>query len=180
MNSNKPQVDRFPWRIWEGHEGDPRFNSIAGQAGRIISGRLLPGCDMLLGIIEMAKSHHVKSAWFNAFGSLAKTNFSPGLRFAAADPEQVERLPNLTLTGPIEMWSGMGRLSILDEGEPVIHFHGVLVTPEGQLHGGHFFPGGNLVYATFEVHIQELLNVEFNLEMDQTVGMPLIEPKKKA
>ena len=178
MKPNKPQVESFPWHIWEEHEGSKRFNSVAGQAGRIISGRLLPGCDMLLGIIEMAKSHQVRSAWFNAFGSLAKANFSPGVRFAAADPDRVERLPNLNLTGPIEIWSGMGRLSILDEGDPVIHFHGMLATSEGRLYGGHFFPGGNLVYATFEVHIQELLNVEFKLEMDQAVEMPLIEPKK--
>ncbi len=180
MNENKPQVESFPWHIWEGHEGNPRFNSVAGRPGRIISGRLLPGCDMLLGVIGMAKSHQVKSAWFNSFGSLAKTDFSPGLRFAAANPDKVERLPNVNLTGPIEMWSGMGRLSIPDEGEPVIHFHGVLVTPDGQLCGGHFFPGGNPVYATFEVHIQEILNVDFKLEMDQAVELPLIEPKPKA
>ena len=180
MNANKQQVESFPWHIWEQHKGKLRFNSVAGQPGRIISGRLLPGCDMLLGVIEMAKSHKVKSAWVNAFGSLAKTDFSPGLRFPAADPDRAERLPNVNLTGPIEMWSGMGRLGIPDNGEPIIHFHGVIVTPEGQLYGGHFFPGGNPVYATFEVHIQELLNVEFKLEMDQAVELPLIEPKQKA
>ncbi len=180
MSANKQQVESFPWHIWEQHKGKLRFNSVAGQPGRIISGRLLPGCDMLLGVIEMAKSHKVKSAWVNAFGSLAKTDFSPGLRLATAVPDKVVRLPNVNLTGPIEMWSGMGRLSIPDKGEPVIHFHGVLVTPEGQLYGGHFFPGGNPVYATFEVHIQELLNVEFKLEMDQAVELPLIEPKQKA
>ena len=135
---------------------------------------------MLLGVIEMAKSHMIKSAWVNAFGSLAKTDFSPGLRFAASNSDRVERLPNLNLSGPIEMWSGMSRLSIPDKGESVIHFHGVLVTSEGQLYGGHFFPGGNPIYATIDVYIQELLNVEFKLEMDQAVELPLIEPKQKA
>ena len=180
MNENKKQVESFPWHIWKQHADNPRFRSVAGKPGRVISGRLLPGCDFLLGIIEMAKSHKVKAAWVNAFGSLAKTDFSPGLQIAAADPDRVERLPNVNLVGPIEMWSGMGRLGIPDTGEPFIHFHGVLVTPEGQLYGGHFYPGGNPVYATFEVHIQELLNVEFKLEMDQAVELPLIEPKQKA
>ena len=178
MKDNKQQVEGFPWHIWEQHEGNLRFNSAAGQPGRIISGRLLPGCDMLNGIIELARSHRVKSAWVNAFGSLAKTDFSPGLRLAAADSDRVERLPNVNLTGPIEMWSGTGRLGIPDSGEPFIHFHGVVVTPEGRLYGGHFFPGGNPVYATFEVHIQELLNVEFKLEMDPAVQLSLIEPKQ--
>jgi len=180
MNANKQPLESFPWRIWEQHNGNPRFNAAVGQPGRIISGRLLPGCDMLHGIIEMAKSNLVKAAWVNAFGSLAKTNFSPGLRFAASDPDRVERLPNVNLPGPIEVWSGMGRLSLPDKGEPVIHFHGVVVSLEGQLYGGHFFPGDNPVYATFEVHIQELLDVEFKLEMDPAVQIPLIEPKQKA
>lgn len=59
MNENKQQVENLPWHIWEQHEGNPRFRSVEGQPGRIISGRLLPGCDILLGIIEMAKSHKV-------------------------------------------------------------------------------------------------------------------------
>jgi hypothetical protein len=39
---------------------------------------------MLSGIIEMSKSHGVASSWVNVFGSLAKANFSPGIRFSAA------------------------------------------------------------------------------------------------
>ena len=73
----------------------------------------------------------------------------------------------------------MGRLGIPEKGEPVIHFHGLLVTPEGQLYGGHFFRGGNPVYATLEVHIQELLDVEFKLKMDRAVEIPLIVPNQK-
>ena len=180
MDEEKPQVETIPWHIWEKHEGKTRFNSVAGQPGRMISGRLLPGCDMLLGIMEMAKSHQVQSAWVNGFGSLAKTEFSPGLRIEATDPDRVERWPNVHLAGPIELWSGMGRLGIPPEGQPFVHFHGVVVTPEGQLYGGHFFPGGSPVFATFEVHLQEVLNVEFTFEMDQDVQLPLIEPKPKA
>ena len=124
----------------------------------------------------MAKTHGIKSAWVNGFGSLAKASFSPGIRISAADSDRVERCPTLHLPGPIEMWSGMGRLSLPDEGEPYIHFHGVVATPEGQLHGGHFFPGENTVYATFEVHMQEILGVEFKVELDEDVELPLINP----
>jgi predicted DNA-binding protein with PD1-like motif len=178
MNEKKQQLESFPWHIWEQHEGNQRFRSVAGRPGRIISGRLLPGCDMLLGIIEMARSHHVRSAWVNGFGSLARADFSPGLRPSVANPDRVDRRPNVNLSGPLEMWSGMGRLGIPDKGEPLIHFHGLVVDPEGQLYGGHFFPGDNPVYATFEVHIQEILDVEFRLKMDEAVEIPLIEPKE--
>ncbi|CAB5142797.1 hypothetical protein D3OALGA1CA_3957 [Olavius algarvensis associated proteobacterium Delta 3] len=178
MNENKQQIESFPWYIWQQHEGNQRFRSAEGRPGRIISGRLLPGCDLLHGIIEMADAHRVRSAWVNGFGSLAKATFSRGIVLSRNDPERVERLPNVNLPGPIEMWSGMGRFGIPQTGEPFIHFHGLVVTPEGRLYGGHFFPGGNIVYATFEIHIQEVLGVEFRLEMDEEVELPLIEPKE--
>jgi len=177
MNEKKQPVESFPWHIWKEHVGHHRFHSAAGQPGRVICGRLLPGCDILLGIIDMAQSHGVTSAWVNAFGSLAKAAFSPGIRLSVSDPDRVERRPNVHLPGPLEMWSGMGRLGVPDTGEPFIHFHGLVATPGGTLYGGHFFPGENPVYATFEVHIQEILGVELRYEMDEAVELPLIEPK---
>lgn len=179
MSEKENPVESFPWNIWQPHEETNRFRSAEGQPGRIISGRLLPGCDFVKGIIEVAKFHRVKAAWVNGFGSLAKAVFSPALQFSESMPGRVERQRNISLPGPIEMWSGMGRLGIPGDGEPCIHFHGLVVTPDGRLYGGHFFPGGNTVYATFEVHIQEVLGVEFKLEMDAEVELALIEPKKK-
>jgi len=179
MSEKKQQIESFPWHIWEEHRGNHRFHSAAGQPGRIISGRLLPGCEFLLGTIDMARSHDVRAAWVSAFGSLAKAAFSPGIRLSEKNPDRVERRANVSLPGPLEMWSGMGRLGIPDSGEPFIHFHGLVTTPEGRLLGGHFFPGENIVYATFEVHIQEILGVEFTYEQDEVLELPLIEPKTK-
>lgn len=176
MSDNDTSVENFPWNIWQQHEGTYRFRSAQGQPGRIISSRLLPGCDVVKGIIEVANSHKVKAAWVNGFGSLAKAIFSPAIQLSESMPGRVERQTNISLPGPIEMWAGMGRLGIPDDGEPFIHFHGLITTQNGRLYGGHFFPGGNTVYATFEVHIQEVLGVEFKLEMDAEVELPLIEP----
>jgi predicted DNA-binding protein with PD1-like motif len=177
MQPKNEAVESFAWHIWEQHEGHQRFRSAAGRPGRIISGRLLPGCDLLRGIVEMARSHNVQAAWVNGFGSLAKATFSPGIRRSAADSDRVERTPNVHLDGPIEMWSGMGRLSLANPDEPIVHFHGMVVTQEGQLYGGHFFPGGNPIYATFETHIQEVLDVAFRLEMDNALQFAVLEPK---
>ncbi len=178
MTADRQPLESFPWNIWAAHEGRPRYHSAVGRPGRLVSGRLLPGADLLGAVIAMARTHAVRAAWVSAFGSLARAAFSPGLRLDAEAPDRVERRPNVDLEGPIEMWSGAGRLGIPDSGEPVIHFHGVVVDPDGQLYGGHFFPGGNIVYATFEVHIQEILGVEFRLEHDKVVELPLIEPRE--
>jgi predicted DNA-binding protein with PD1-like motif len=171
-------METFPWHVWQAHENELRFHSAAGRPGRVVSGRLLPGCDLLSGILEMARAHEIRSAWVSGFGSLARAFFSPGVRRSPSAAGRVERIASLELPGPIEMWSGMGRLGVPEEGEPFIHFHGMLVTPEGQLHGGHFFQGGNNVYITFEVHLQEILDVAFRLERDDEAEMPLIEPKQ--
>ena len=178
MTNDKQPLESFPWNIWAPHEGRLRFHSAEGRPGRLISGRLLPGSDLLPGIIAMAQSHKVRAAWVSAFGSLARAAFSPGLRLSAEDPDRVARRPNVALEGPIEMWSGSGRLGIPEMGDPCLHFHGLVVSPDGQLYGGHFFPGGNIVYATFEVHIQEILGVEFRLEHDAAVELALIEPQE--
>ena len=178
MANDQQSLESFPWNIWAPHGDRLRFHSAEGRPGRLISGRLLPGTDLLGGIIAMARTHEIRAAWVNAFGSLARAAFSPGLRLSAKDPDRVERRPNVALEGPIEMWSGSGRLGIPDNGEPCLHFHGLVVSPEGQLLGGHFFLGGNTVYATFEVHIQEILGVEFRLEHDAAVELPLIEPRE--
>ena len=174
MSSSPPES--LAWNIWQQHEGNQRFNSAQGRAGRIISGRLMPGCDFMQGIIDLAREHKVKAAWVNGFGSLAKAAFSPLIRFCESDPDRVERQPNVELPGPLEMWCGMGRLGLPDNGEPFLHFHGMVSTLDGQVLGGHFFPGGNTVYATFEVHIQEVTDTEFSYDVDQIVGIPLIEP----
>jgi hypothetical protein len=42
--------------------GYQRFHSAAGQPGGTSSGRLLPGCDLLRGIIDMGGAHEVRPA----------------------------------------------------------------------------------------------------------------------
>ena len=172
----KPVTDNLPWNIWQQNEGVTRFNSAEGQAGRIISARLLPGCDFMQGIIDLAVQHQVQAAWVNGFGSLAKAAFSPLIRLCGDPADRVERQPNVELPGPLEMWTGMGRLGVPKQGEPFLHFHGMITTQDGQVLGGHFFPGGNTVYATFEVHIQEIIGTAFTYEPDPVVEIPLVEP----
>ncbi len=152
------------------------MNSAQGRPGRIISARLLPGCDFMQGILDLAKEHKVKAAWINAFGSLAKAAFSPLVRMSSSMPGRVERQPQVELDGPLEVWSGMGRLGMPDDAEPFLHFHGMISTQDGEVMGGHFFPGGNTVYATFEVHMQEIEGTAFSYEKDLVIEIPIIEP----
>jgi predicted DNA-binding protein with PD1-like motif len=171
--------ETFAADFWKPHLGQNRFRSVAGRPGRLITGRLLPGTDLVEGILAMAGSHEVASGYIDAFGSLAQARFSAGVRYSASQPERVERIPLETVEGPLEFLCGQGKLGKPSQGDPVIHFHGIFVTPEGEVRGGHFFAGGNPVFATFEVVIHEILEVEQVWQKDEEAGVYLIEAVQK-
>lgn len=172
--------ETFQGDFWKVHVGELRFRGALGRPGRLLSGRLLPGTDLVEGILEMARSFGIGDAVVSCFGSLAQARFSTGVRPVVSSPGIMERIPPKTLEGPVEFLCGQGKLGLPPGGEPVVHLHGVVVTPEGVVMGGHFFAGGNPVFATMEVIIQEILGVQHRWEEDRETGMPLIESIPKA
>lgn len=170
--------ETYSAEAWKKHLGEMRFHGVPGRGGALISGRLLPGTDMIGGILEMSRRHGIKAGLVvTAFGSLAKARFSLGARVAAA-PGKLERIPPMDMEGPVEVLCGHGKFGFPDEGQPVVHFHGVLVTPEGEVKGGHFTPGGNPVLITFEVGIQEILGLEHVWRWDEESGNLLLHSEK--
>ena len=91
------------------------------------------------------------------------------------DPTRAERIPPRTVDGPLEFICGQGKIGFPEGKDPVVHFHGLFVTSEGKLMGGHFFPGDNPVWATFEVIIQEILDMDFDWELDPEPGINIME-----
>jgi predicted DNA-binding protein with PD1-like motif len=186
MDSSKKQgqtleaqeKETFSGEAWKKHLGEMRFHGVPGRGGTLISGRLLAGADMVGGILEMARSHDIKAGIVaTAFGSLAKARLSLGGRHAA-QPGRMERIPPMEIEGPVEFLCGQGKFGFPREGDPVVHFHGVLVTSDGQVMGGHFFPGGNPVLITFEVAIQEILDLEHLWHWEEESGIFLVHPEK--
>jgi predicted DNA-binding protein with PD1-like motif len=171
----KQEQETFPGDFWQRHLGSNRFRAVCGRSGRLLSGRLLPGADLVEGILEMAQSERIEVGFVQAFGSLARARFSAGVRPSAAHLGRMERIPPESVEGPLEFLSGLGKFGFPPQGDPVIHFHGLFVTPEGRVRGGHFFRGGNPVFATFEVFIQEILDVRHVWEKDPEAGVFLIE-----
>jgi predicted DNA-binding protein with PD1-like motif len=175
MQYKDQEKESFPVGFWKEHQGEIRTRAVAGKAGRIVAGRLRPGTDLIPGILELAQEHGVKTGLVTAFGSLAQARFSEGVQPSAGDPERVERIPPRTVPGPLEFICGQGKIGFPEDKEPVVHFHGLFVTPEGRLMGGHFFPGDNPVWATFEVIIQEILGVAFDWQRDPEPEIQIME-----
>ncbi len=175
MSYKDQEKETFPLGFWKEHQDQIRTRAVAGQAGRMVAGRIRPGTDLVAGILDLAQEHGVRTGLISAFGSLARARFSEGVRSCDDDPSRAERIPPRTVEGPLEFICGQGKVGFPEGKDPVIHLHGLFVTSEGQLMGGHFFPGGNPVWATFEVIIQEILGVEFDWRVDPEPGINIME-----
>jgi predicted DNA-binding protein with PD1-like motif len=70
----------------------------------------------------------------------------------------------------VQFLAAQGNICPDDNGDPSVHIHG-LFCEEGAVKGGHFDQVGNIVAATMELVIQEVLDVDttqrFDTEIDQ-------------
>lgn len=175
MEYKNQEKETMPLDFWKAFQDQVRVRAVAGRTGRMVTGRIRPGTDLVAGITELAREHGVTTGLITAFGSLARARFSEGVQTCAASPDRAERIPPRTVEGPLEFICGQGKIGLPKEGDAVIHLHGLFVTPEGRIMGGHFFPGGNPVWATFEIIIQEILDVEFVWEKDSEPEINIME-----
>lgn len=153
--------------------GETRFESVPGSAGRVISGRLLPGTDLLTGIKDFTLHHNIRAgAIMVAFGSLAsgEVTWKEGSK-----PDPNMKNQRLHLEGPLSFLAGQGKVGISKEGEAFVHLHGVLSDLEGKTWGGHFHEGNNPVFSTFELVIMEIEGVRHTKVWDDESEVKLLK-----
>lgn len=134
-----------------------RLESMEGRSGRVVSARLRPGTDLVSGLKELVGKHRIAAGAVTVcFGSLsrAEVTWTEGSK---PDPEK--KIARTRLEGPLSFLSSQGKVGISEEGEPLVHLHGILADLEGRLWGGHFHEGNNPVFSTFEVVLHEILDV---------------------
>lgn len=154
-----------------------RFSSVEGRCGRIITGRLLPDTEMVDGIIEMCKRHGVKHAYIScAIGSLKKASFVYPIldaekKFGIVYSEPVE------LDGPIEFFGEQGIICQSEDNEYLLHLHGSFSANGNNVYGGHILPTGNVVLATLDVVINEVVGVKMLRKYDDETGFIQYSPE---
>jgi predicted DNA-binding protein with PD1-like motif len=173
-----PRLDERSVRIMEIGKRHPevRTESLEGKAGRIISARLLPGTDLITGIKHLTKEHSILAGAVTvSFGSLAKAEVT-WTEGSKVDPRK--KGERTRLIGPVSFLSSQGKVGITEEGEPIVHLHGVLVDREGRLWGGHFHEGNNPVFSTFEIVIHEILGVRHTRVYDDESEVALLKARR--
>ena len=83
---------------------------------RVFMGTMTGGVDVHMALAETAVSNHIAVATFELLGGLHE------IELTAYDFEQQKRLEPIVLKRPLEIVSGHGTISLLDD-QPHIHMH---------------------------------------------------------
>lgn len=126
-------------------------------------GRLTHGCDLLVELNNICKTHNIRLGRVEAIGAVQKAKigfYNQETRvYQFIDLDFAAEIVNLT-----------GNVSIKDN-EPFVHAHITLADESGKSYGGHLAPG-TVVFAC-EVIIHSFEGVEFKRDYDEETGLPL-------
>lgn len=133
-----------------------RTKHAVTETGRTILGRLLPGTDLVPGILSICSEAGIRFGYIpSLIGSLSRVRFiyvkeptDKTLKFVFSSPLDIE--------GPCEILSSQGTLGESEDGKPFLHLHALLCDKNDHIFGGHILEEGSPVLATIEVVIQEV------------------------
>ena len=137
-------------------EKNKSFVSVEAHKGRTIAARLLPETDLVTGIEEVCRVHHIQYGYFaSVIGSLQQATYVIAIPEPSA-PLGFKYCERIIEKGPIEFICGQGVICQSEKNELLIHLHAHGVTPDGKNFAGHFSAGGNPVLATIDLVIVEV------------------------
>ncbi|SRR6056297_478133 len=158
---------------------DVRTSSVQVTGKKVVA-RLMPGTDLLAGVLKVCKDNDITAGCITAMhGSLSKARFvwalpAPGTKMNAKYGDPVD------IDGPLEFICGSGMIGqFSDTGETAVHLHGVISDPEQGFHGAHFVEGGNPVMSTMEVLVEGFDNVDILRAFDEETEFPLFNIYEK-
>lgn len=154
---------------------DVRYVAAAGGIGRVLIARLRPGSDLIAGIRKLCTDFNIKNGYIpSCIGALYKTRYvygkaDPAVKGdAGVSEEQIgSRI--------VQFLAAQGNIGRDESGQPQVHIHGIFCE-EGSVKGGHFDKPGNIVAATMEVVIQEVLGVDMSQRLDTEIDQLCLYP----
>jgi len=138
---------------------ETRTEYAVSEIGRTLIGRLLPGTDLIPGILSMCTDSGIRFGYIaSLIGSLSRVRFVYVNRAPGKSPDAsrgfVFSKPN-EKAGPFEILSAQGTLGEEEDGKPTLHLHALLCDEKDRIFGGHILEEGCPVLATVEVVIRE-------------------------
>jgi len=152
-----------------------RTEYAVSEIGRTLIGRLLPGTDLVPGILSMCSESGIRFGYIASLvGSLSRVQFvymnrSPGSPSGFGFTKPVEK------AGPLEILSAQGTLGEGEDGKPFLHLHALLCDEKNRIFGGQILESGSPVLATMEAVIRETRGIRLVRGPDKETGISLFK-----
>jgi hypothetical protein len=137
-----------------------------GSVNRIIIGRLNRGEDLYEGLMDVLKTNNVSSGALWVLGAIDR------VKLGYYDIEE-RSYKEVAHEGMMELTSGIGNISLRDDGELVIHLHIVAQDEDGNTFSGHVLRGTR-VGVTVEYIIMEI-DGQLYRAYDEETGLYLLK-----
>ncbi len=152
------------------------YKMAAGRAGRVIAARIMPDSDLLVTICDLCVENDIEFAQIGScIGSMKKMNFV----YALNDDTQYYKIrysDPVELTGAIEFLGAQGIVAKDNEGKHQIHLHAHFSDEDMKVYGGHILNEGNIVLATIDLIITEILDVDIKRNYHEASRFYFFEP----
>lgn len=152
-----------------------KVSSKKTRAGETIVGHIYPGSDLIPSIYKICEKNDIENGYISMLiGSLKKASFV----YAKAEENSkigIRYSEPLKKEGPFEFLSGQGLIGRKDDGNRVVHLHGMFSNEKMEIQGGHLIEKGNIVLATIEIVINRLENINLIKSYDKETGFPLFK-----
>jgi predicted DNA-binding protein with PD1-like motif len=154
-----------------------RFWAAEGKTNRVIAARILPGSDLILGVIDVCTHYGIKAGGIASMIGSLKT-----AEYLAIQPDSNSKTgasftDRLVAEGPVELLSGSGHICQREDGSMWVHLHAVMVDKNQNVFGGHIERGYCSVLNTLEVIIVESENIILSREQDDETGFIQTVPR---
>ena len=154
---------------------DVRYEAATGKVGNVLVARLRPGSDLIPAIRQLCVDYDIKNGYIaSCIGALHTTRYVYGI----ADPAEKggagvseEQISSKV----VQFLSAQGNICHDEGGKPQVHIHGIFCE-DGLVKGGHFDQPGNIIAATMDVVIQEVLNVDMTQRFDSEIDQFCLYP----
>jgi predicted DNA-binding protein with PD1-like motif len=136
-----------------------------------IFGSLSAGSDLMNGILMQCEKHNIKSGIVSCIGSLKEVGY---VLFKTMNGMPLGYGSEINIKKPVELISGTGFICENESKELDLHFHGLVITEDGEMGAGHFLRGKNPTLITIEFSITASNNIEAVREFDANLGFKVI------
>lgn len=133
---------------------------------RTIIARMRPGEDILETLEGLVKKYDIRGGQLQLIGAVARAH----LGYFDRDEGKYK---DFTVEEDLEVVSGMGNISRLQDDTIVVHTHMVVADEQGRCYGGHLLRGCE-VSVTIEVVINEFED-EIQRTKDEVTGLNLLK-----